>query len=137
MSTDYSDQKIREIMGKVNGQGKLAEQAIRTLITRDAVFLQSLVSPYLGGIVAHGIERARKQTGMVEPKPQPMPQAKAQAKSSPGVSTSAMNGLMDALAKGFEKNSLPQKEATKTGGVSKAHLDAIAAMAVKNLGKKN
>lgn len=136
MSTEYARRITKEILSKVNGQGKLAEQAIRTLITRDPKFLQSLVEPYLDGIILHAIERARKPqdrqtaasgTGAmpkVTRKPATASQAPAQKLSGKG-----MDGLMAAWAKSFEKDAPPAGRDSKK--VSASHLAAIQALVKK------
>lgn len=132
MSTEYSDQKIREILSKVNGQNKLAEQAILTLAQRDPQFLLSLVQPYLNGIVLHGIERANKSgkssgsTGLkTAAQATPLPRKTATTKpAAQPVSGNTMNNLMKALAKGFE-DTPPQPSDKK---VSQSHIDALQAM---------
>lgn len=120
-------------MARVNGQGKLAEQAIATLMQRDPIFLQSLVAPYINGIVIHAIERARKSTGVKEPGPEislpkktvftkkPLP-----AQAAP--SGNAMDNLMKAWAKGFEQNGAP---APATDKVSSKHMEAMQALIKK------
>jgi hypothetical protein len=60
MKAAQTHQKIQEILQKTNGQVKLTESAIRTLIERDHAFVLGLVEPYLSGIIGHAIERARK-----------------------------------------------------------------------------
>jgi hypothetical protein len=129
MSTEYSDRKIREILSKTNGQGKLAEQAIAVLIQRDPGFLQDLVTPYLNGIILHAIERARKPTGLKEPKTTaPLPKKAATPKSAPPVSTNTMDNLMKAWAKGFEQDEPPKPGAKK---VSQSHIDVLKSMVKK------
>lgn len=134
MSTEYSDRKIKEILARVNGQGKLAEQAIVTLVQRDPQFLLSLVHPYLSGIILHGIERARKQPAGAAPspvtRPQPLPKKTATAKAAPkAVSGNTMDNLMKALAKGFDEQSdTPAAKGKTPGKVSQSHLDALQAM---------
>jgi len=128
MSTEYSDRKIKEIMAKVNGQAKLAEQAVMALIQRDPQFLQSLVTPYLNGIVSHGIERARKSTGIKEPAvaPQPLPKkVLAPRPQLKPVAGNTMDNLMKALAKGFEEDAPKEASGNK---VSQNHIDALKAM---------
>lgn len=127
MSTEYSDRKIKEIMAKVNGQSKLAEQAIIALTQRDPQFLQSLVQPYLNGIILHGIERSRKSTGIKEPVvSKELPKKVMTPKSAPKpVSSNTMDNLMKALAKGFDQDA--PKEAS-AGKVSQGHIDALKAL---------
>lgn len=140
MSTEYSDLRIKEILSKVNGQGKLAEQAVIALTQRDAMFLQSLVTPFLGGIIAHSIERNRKQSGIAVPPPirqSPLPKVavKKPAASAKQLPTTSMDEMMKAWAKKFEQteNAEPVPAGQK---VSQSHLDAMKALAVKNLGGK-
>lgn len=126
MSTEYSDRKIKEIMAKVNGQAKLAEQAVLALAQRDPQFLFSLVQPYLNGIVSHGIDRARKSTGIKEPTVQELPKKTASSKASPKpVSGNTMDNLMKALAKGFDQDTPKQNAGTK---VSQNHIDVLKSM---------
>jgi hypothetical protein len=132
MSTEYSDRKIKEILTKVNGQAKLAEQAITTLAQRDLQFLHSLVFPYLNGIISHGIERARKSTGVKEPAqssalPKRTMSSKPMPKPAP-MSGNTMDNLMKAWAKGFEKDA---PAAPSTAAVSKSHLAAMNALIKK------
>ena len=139
-------------MAKVNGQSKLAEQAIHALTQRDPAFLHSLVEPYLNGIIAHAIDRTRKQTGIKEPVTsrvsapmQAAPKAASPAAvkkpvkpaPEPVMSGNSLDGLMQAWAKGFDRNTSGDKAPeTKPGKVSQSHLDALKAMAVKTTGKK-
>lgn len=114
-------------MSKVNGQGKLAEQAVTVLLQRDPIFLQSLVHPYLDGIVMHAIERARKATGIKEPKAvAPLPKKTLAPK--PAVSSNMMDNLMKALAKGFEDQT-PAKPGAKK--VSQNHIDVLTSLVKK------
>ena len=130
MSTEYSDSKIRDILSKANGQAKLAEQAINTLAQRDLAFLHSLVQPYLNGIVMHAIERARKPTGLKEPKAAPLPKKAAAPKPSPqAFSGNTMDNLMKALAKGFEQNEQLKPAGAKK--VSQNHIDVLKSMIKK------
>ena len=127
MSTEYSDRKIKEIMAKVNGQAKLAEQAVLALTQRDPQFLHSLVQPYLNGIILHGIERAKKATGIKEPAAQKEMQKKViAARPAPKpVSGNTMDNLMKALAKGLDQDT--PKDAPG-GKVSQNHIDALKAL---------
>ncbi len=133
MSTEYSDRKIKEILTKVNGQTKLAEQAIATLAQRDPQFLHSLVFPYLNGIVLHGIERARKGTGLKDTPSQELPKRtmtpKAPAPKPAPMSGNTMDNLMKAWAKGFEKDA--PTAPPSTASVSKSHLAAMNALIKK------
>jgi hypothetical protein len=133
MSTEYSDRKIKEIMSKVNGQGKLAEQAVTVLLQRDPVFLQSLVHPYLDGIILHAIERARKATGIKEPKAsKELPKrtlASKPAAQKPSVSNNTMDNLMKAWAKEFEDDA-PQKPGAPK--VSQNHIDVLKSLVKKS-----
>lgn len=140
MKAEQADRKIKEILSKTHGQGKLAEQAIRTLIERDHTFLLSLVEPYLDGIILHGIERARKMTGLKEPAASTqakkvstaLPKTHAKQKAGPeSFSGSAVDGLMKAWAKKFDADMPPEAGSKK---VSQKHLDALNAL-VKNPGK--
>jgi len=141
MTAEHADRKIKEILAKTHGQGKVAEQAIRTLIEKDHAFLLSLVQPYLNGIILHGIERARKATGLKDPaatakaaaKTAPLPKtaAKQKANAEAAFSGSAVDGLMKAWAKKFESEAPQTNEPKK---VSQKHLDAMSAL-VKNPGK--
>ena len=120
-------------MAKVNGQAKLAEQAILALAQRDPQFLHSLVTPYLNGIVAHGIERARKATGMKEPaaSTNALPKRTMSPRPAPKpVSGNTMDNLMKALAKGFEDNS-PSDAPPSTTKVSQNHIDVLKSMIKK------
>ena len=130
------DRKIKDILAKAKGQAKLTDQAVRTLIERDHKFLLELVTPYLDGIIAHSIDRARKATGIAEPtapvhkkKPEPLPKvvkkAKAPAKSLPA---GGLDGLLDAWAKKFDVEEKP----TNGKKVSSRHIDAIKAISKKN-----
>lgn len=139
MSTEQIDRKIKDILTKTHGQGKLAEQAIRTLVQKDHAFLLGLVEPYLSGIILHGIERARKGTGLKEPAAvpsapakTPMPKVAAKPKPSPEFSGSAVDGLMKAWAKKFEADAPTETSSKK---VSQKHIDAMSAL-IKNPGKK-
>jgi hypothetical protein len=132
MNTEYSDRKIKEIMSKVNGQGKLAEQAVMALLQRDPIFLQSLVEPYLDGIILHAIERARKASGLKEPKPsRELPKKVLPSKTSekPTVSNNTMDNLMKAWAKEFEDNAPQPKPGAKK--VSQSHIDVLTSMMKK------
>lgn len=113
-------------MAKVNGQSKLAEQAIFALAQRDPLFLQSLVHPYLNGIVSHGIQRARKTTGIKEPAlaPRSMNASKAAALKKVA-SGNLLDGLMKELAKGFETDQPASKK------VSQNHINAIQSLIKK------
>ncbi|MDB5478299.1 MAG: hypothetical protein JWM96_794 [Alphaproteobacteria bacterium] len=135
MSTEYSDRKTREILAKVNGQGKLAEQAVIALTQRDPQFLQSLVAPYLNGIILHAIERVRKQSGSKDapavkiPAPvarQPIPKKAVPAKP---ISSNGMDNMMQALAASFEKNSIANAAPPADAGkVSQSHVEAMRAL---------
>ncbi len=138
MTPEQSDRKIKEILTKTNGQSKLAEQAIRALTEKDHGFLLSLVQPYLGGIILHGIERARKLSGIKEPvatsKPakEVLPKVAAKSKSAePSFTGNALDGLMKAWAKRFDDGK-PAEVGSKN--VSQKHMDAMNAL-VKNTGK--
>ncbi len=128
-----ADRKIREILEKAKGQAKLTEQAVRTLIERDHKFLLELVTPYLDGIIAHSIDRARKGTGLAEPpapkKPEPLPKVvkKSKAPTKPA-SSGGLDGLLDAWAKKFETDEKPSNGKK----VSERHIDAIKALSKKN-----
>jgi len=131
MSTEYSDRKTREILTKVNGQAKLAEQAIQALIQRDPAFLQSLVEPYINGIILHAIERNRKPAGVKEPKVAPAMPKTTTKRPAPAPQAVAKNldSMMNAWAKSFEKDT-PQPT---PGGkkVSAKHLEAMQALIKK------
>lgn len=128
MSTEYSDRKTREILSKVNGQAKLAEQAMRALCERDPLFLQNLVEPYLNGIIAHAIDRARKPTGLKEPKAAaPLPKKAAAPRQAKPLPSGGMGNLMQALAKSFEQNT-PKDQPPAGKKVSQKHVDAMNAL---------
>lgn len=133
MSTEYADRVTKEVLAKVNGQAKLAEQAIRTLISRDPKFLQSLVTPYLDGIILHAIERARKphEAAMAKapPKRTAAPIQKAAPKQAAAIPAKGFDGLMAAWAKSFEKDAPPQTAGSKK--VSATHLAAMQALIKK------
>lgn len=140
MTIEQADRKIKEILTKTHGQGKLAAQAVRTLVERDHAFLLSLVEPYLDGIILHSIERARKTTGLKEPAAASqakktstaLPKTHAKPKSSSETfSGSAVDGLMKAWAKKFDAEKPPEAGTKK---VSQKHMDALSAL-VKNPGK--
>ena len=138
MTSENIDRKIKEILTKTQGQSKLAEQAVRSLAEKDHTFLMGLVQPYLSGIILHGIERARKATGIKEPvaaktsaKSGPLPKTAAKAKPAGEFSGSAVDGLMKAWAKKFDGDT----PAPSNKKVSQKHLDAMNAL-VKNPGKK-
>lgn len=138
MSTEYSDRITKEILTKVNGQSKLAEQAMLTLVKRDPKFLLSLVDPYLGGIVLHAIERAKKpqtksassvrnqQTAMSKTSAS---KTSARKDSSQNLSSKGMDGMMKAWAKSFEKDAPPSNLDGKK--VSAAHIKALHALSKK------
>lgn len=136
MTPEQADRKIKEILTKTHGQSKLAEQAIHQLIEKDHGFLLSLVQPYLNGIILHGIERARKSTGLREPAgpktAAPLPKTAAKPKAAPQFSGNAVDGLMKAWAKKFENETPASEQGAKK--VSQKHLDAMSAL-VKNPGK--
>lgn len=139
MSTEYSDRRIRDILTKVNGNAKLAEQAIMNLLTRDPNFVLSLVEPYLNGIIAHAIDRARKGTGIKEPATKKTVAQEPLHKRTVGtakpaqrpqnIPSSNMDGLLAAMAKQFEANSKPAQPGDKK--VSQKHLQAMQAL-IKN-----
>ena len=136
MSNAYSDNKIKDILTKVNGQGKLAEQAIATLAQRDLPFLHALVQPYLSGIISHAIERARKSTGIKESPIDLLPKkamtskspAPKSAVSNAAVSGNTMDNLMKAWAKGFEQD---QPTAPGSAKVSQNHIDVLKSLVKK------
>ena len=132
MSTEYAERKTKEILIKVNGQAKLAEQAMRTLIQRDPAFLLSLVELYLSGIITHAIERARKPSGLKEPKPAAATSAKVLPKkpaTAKAVTGNTMDSMMKAWAKSFEKDAPQANEPGKK--VSANHLAAMHALIKK------
>lgn len=140
MTAEHADRKIKEILTKVQGQGKLAEQAVRALAEKDHSFLLSLVEPYLNGVILHGIERARKSTGLKEPSaskqtsqtlPKTTVKPTAKKQTVQALPTGDMDHLMKAWAKSFETG-----KATKEPGqtVSQKHVDALKAL-VKNPNK--
>jgi hypothetical protein len=126
-----SDQKIRDILSKAKGQTKLTEQAVRTLIERDHKFLLELVTPYLDGIIAHSIDRARKATGLAEPKIEPLPKTLRKSKPAPAPAAKplpegGLDSLLSAWAKKFDTD---EKPASKKA--SAQHIDAIRALSKK------
>lgn len=132
MSTEYADRLTKEILSKVNGQSKLAEQAMLTLVQRDPRFLQSLVTPYLGGIILHAIERAKKPNAkpMTAPQKQSdMPKVAARKVAPQNIPAKGMDGLMAAWAKSFEKDAPPPSKDGKK--VSQGHLNALQALIKK------
>ncbi len=139
MTTEYADRKIKDILTKAKGNGKLTEQAVMTLIERDHKFLLSLTQPYLSGVVAHAIGRGRKQTNIKEPAPtliKTPTKAKTPAvKPMPvrNVPRGSIDKALDAWAKKFETTD--EKPAAKK--VSQKHLDAMSALVKKNYSKKD
>lgn len=132
MSTDYADRKVKDILTKANGQGKLAEQGIRTLIDKDHKFLLSLVTPYLDGVVAHAVERARKQTQLKEPpvaKPAAKPKEKLPIKTIKPDASISIDKLMKNWAEKFDSNT--------DGKVSQNHMNAMNALVKKNYSRKD
>lgn len=131
MTTEYAARKTREILAKANGQAKLAEQAMTTLLQRDHAFLLSLVQPYLSGIITHAIERARKPSGLKEPvaKTPAAPKAPAPRPAVKPVSGGGMDAMMKAWAKSFDKDAAPAKADGKK--VSADHLAAMQALIKK------
>ena len=133
MSHDV-DRKIKEILDRAKGQVKLTETAVRTLIERDPKFTLALVAPYLDGIIAHAIERARKQIGTTEAAPQAKkPLAKtAPIKTkpiSPAQTSGTMDGLLNALARKFDAE--PAEKNASGTNVSDAHIQAMNALVKK------
>lgn len=115
-------------MAKVNGQSKLAEQAIFALTQRDPLFLQSLVHPYLNGIILHGVERSRKTSGIKEPvapKEFPKKAVPSPAAKKP-VSGNMLDNLMKELAKGFDAE---LQQGSKK--VSQNHINAMQSLIKK------
>lgn len=133
MDNAFVDRKIKDILTKAKGQGKLTEQAVRTLLARDPQFLQALVDPYLDGIIAHAIERARRAVGSAESsitkKSAALPKKTLPPKphSAPA---RALDNLLDAWAKKFDQTPAPPP-ATKGAKVSSRHLDAMKSLIKK------
>ncbi len=125
--------RIQEIFRKSGGQNKLTETAIRTLIARDPAFLLSLVEPYLGGIIAHAIERARKEPTprpAVKREVSPLPKKTVKAKAP---SKDALKDVFDSLAKNFsDTEEAPKKQKQ----ASQEHVKTMQAIAKKQFGKK-
>lgn len=132
MSTEYSDRITKEILSKVNGQSKLAEQAMLTLVKRDPKFLLSLVDPYLNGIILHAIERAKKPLTKATASKQAaaLPKTTVRKTAAPqNISSKGMDGMMKAWAKSFEKDAPPPNKDGKK--VSAAHIKALQALTKK------
>ncbi len=135
MSTEYADRITKEILAKVNGQNKLAEQAMLTLIKRDPQFLQSLVEPYLNGIILHAIERVKKPASRtsapVAARSAAMPKVERKPAPAPrDIPAKGLDGMMKVWAKSFDKDApAPSADGKK---VSANHIKALQAMIKKN-----
>ncbi len=137
MKAAQTHQKIQEILQKTNGQVKLTESAIRTLIERDHAFVLGLVEPYLSGIIGHAIERARKLPPARVPiefgdKTEPLPKKIIKPKAKKTTENDALGGVLDALAQKFSATQ-NQKRPEKA---SQQHVDSMQALAKKQFGKK-
>ena len=135
MSTEYADRKVKDILTKAKGNAKLTEQAVLTLIERDQKFLLSLTEPYLSGIIAHAIERGRKQaniktTTIPAPKTSPLLQKPAKSKTKAPSTEGSLDKALKAWAEGFDKTESKEKPKT-TGKVSQKHMDAMNALVSK------
>jgi hypothetical protein len=141
-----SHARIQEILRKTDGQTKLTEQAIRQLITRDHDFLQGLVDPYISGIIAHAIERARKTpavkrqtpretsyTTNKEPVREPLPKKIVKARNTKTLGNDQLSGVLDALADQFAQDQNHKKPAK----ASDAHIKTMQSLAKKSFGKKS
>lgn len=132
MTKEYAAQKTKEIMIKVQGQSKLAEQALLSLAQKDHAFLFSLVQPYLNGIITHAIERARgRSESPRKPEaatPKTAPKRPATARPMPAT---GMDNVMAAWAKSFEQGQAPQKAEGQK--VSSEHLNAMQALIKKKI----
>lgn len=133
MSTEYADRITKEILAKVNGQSKLAEQAMLTLVKRDPKFLQSLVEPYLSGIILHAIERVKKPASSASAPSATrtaMPKVERKPVSAPrDIPAKGLDGMMKAWAKSFDKDAPPPSTDGKK--VSANHIKALQAMIKK------
>lgn len=132
MSTEYADRITKEILAKVNGQSKLAEQAILTLVKRDPQFLLSLVDPYLNGIILHAIERAKKPTSasVAKTSKTALPKTLRKPVATPqNIPAKGLDGMMKAWAKSFEKDAPPPSKDGKK--VSADHIKALQALVKK------
>lgn len=133
--TVNAQHKVQEIFQKSGGQSKVTETAIRTLIARDHTFLLGLVEPYLHGIIAHAIERARKEPVKKAPPvmpQQPLPKKIVKAKTLKPVKNDALGNILDTMAQKFSDSQTSKKPAQ----ASKAHVSTMQALAKNQFGKK-
>ena len=122
--------RIHEILHKSGGQVKVTETAVRALAARDHTFLLALVEPYLHGIIAHAIERARKEPPRRPPLTrdlEPLPKKTVKAKNK-SVSADVLKGVLDTMAERFSEDAPP---AVKTKQASAAHIQSMQALAKK------
>src|SRR4051812_20798505 len=110
MSTEYADRKVKDILTKAKGNAKLTEQAVLTLIGRDHKFLLSMTEPYLSGIIAHAIERGRKQGNVKTTQPTPtaktsplLQKPKPKTAARPISAEGSLDKALKAWAEGFDK----------------------------------
>jgi hypothetical protein len=136
MSTEYADRKVKDILTKAKGNAKLTEQAILTLIERDQKFLLSLTEPYLSGIIAHAIERGRKQANIKLTQPAPLKPSPLLTKTPKGkvavkpLAESSLDKALKVWAEGFDKTEIKDRPKTNSK-VSQKHMDAMNALVSK------
>jgi hypothetical protein len=151
MSQEYAARYVREVLVKTKGNLKHAESVILELVKSDEQLLYGLTKPYLGGIVAHAIQRASKKQDLAKiptqkdwepkkkrasqyapPSPKPM-QKKAKAESSEkNVSSNSLDGLLAQLAKNIEGDGGKTQKGVMENKVSDRHIKSMRALATKD-----
>lgn len=150
MSQEYAARYVQEILVKSKGNVKHAETVVMELVKTDEELLYGLTRPYLGGIVAHAVQRASKKQPLPdmpmqewEPKkvrpsealhrnPQPTastPTKKPQIKRSRKIASGQMDGLMAQLEKNIGSGDENSHQKTSTHQTSTRHMDAMRQIA--------
>lgn len=135
---------IESILAKSGGQIKVAEQAVRNLAAGDHAFLLGLVEPYLNGIIAHALERARKdkpilsagRPSMARHFDQLPKKVRPASPKTKAVSKDVLGEVMNVLAQNFTVDEAKVQPAVKA---SDKHVNTLKALAKKNYqsGKKD